>query len=350
MIEIDGSEGEGGGQIVRSSLALSLLTGKPFAIRNVRAGRKKPGLMRQHLTAVNAAAEVGNAEVEGASVGSREIVFRPGETRTGEYEFRISTAGSVTLVLQTVLPALMVGEAASKISLSGGTHNMMAPSFDFLARSFLPQLGKIGPGVQLQLNAWGFYPAGGGQFIASITPVQSLGALNLTERGALVAKRIRGVVSALPRKIAERETARVKRKLQWNDAEVENVEIRDSPGPGNILFAELEYENVTAVFTGFGRMGVSAESVADQVVRDVRNYRRFAAPVGPHLADQLMLPMAIAAHTSSVDGRFRTVPLTQHSMTQADIIQRFMDVEIAIEQEDGGDARGAVLVSISSRG
>ena len=234
MIEIDGSEGEGGGQIVRSSLALSLLTGKPFRITNVRAGRKKPGLMRQHLTAVNAAAEVGNAQVDGANIGSREIVFQPGTIRHGEYEFRIATAGSVTLVLQTVLPALMVGETASKITLSGGTHNMMAPPFDFLARSFVPQLEKFGPQVRLQLNAWGFYPAGGGQFVANINPVQSFRPLNLTERGELVTKRVRAVVSALPRKIAERETARVVRKLQWHDAEIEHVEVENPVGPGNI--------------------------------------------------------------------------------------------------------------------
>ncbi len=348
MIEIDGSQGEGGGQIVRSSLALSLLTGKPFTIRNVRAGRSKPGLMRQHLTAVNAAAEVGNATVTGAEVGSREISFEPTEIRRGEFDFQISTAGSITLVLQTVLPALMIGNEESRISLSGGTHNLMAPPFDFLARSYVPQLEKMGPAVQLQLNSWGFYPAGGGHFIATVQPVESMTGFNLIERGRLLTRRVRSIVSSLPVKIAQRETERITRKLNWDRAEVEHIEVENPRGPGNIVFAELVYENVTAVFTGFGRMGITSEKVADGVVRDVRKYLKLDAPVGPHLTDQLMLPMAIAAHFSGAVSQFCTGPLTQHSVTHADIIQKFLAVDVKLESEDPDDSRGAVTVSVSA--
>ena len=332
MIEIDGSQGEGGGQIVRSSLALSLLTGRPFSIRNVRAGRAKPGLMRQHLTAVNAAARIGNACVTGAEVGSTEISFEPNPIVAGEYHFSIATAGSVTLVLQTVLPALMIQDQPSKIVLSGGTHNMMAPPFDFLQRSYLPQLAKMGPQVDLKLDSYGFYPAGGGQFTAMIIPTQSLAPLALTERGKLLTKRIRAIVSSLPGSIAKREIERVQSKLSWSQAKTEIVQAPNPRGPGNILFAELEHEHTTSVFTGFGKRGVSSEQVADNVVKQVRKYLKHDAPIGPHLADQLMLPMAIAARFHGSESCFRTGPLTMHSKTHIDIIQRFMEVRIACTQ------------------
>ena len=343
MIGIDGSHGEGGGQIVRSSLALSLLTGKSFRIFNLRAGRKKPGLKLQHLTAVQAAAKIGGANVSGAELGSREITFEPGTVMPGEYDFSISTAGSVTLVLQTILPALMMADAPSMITLSGGTHNMMAPPFDFLDRCFVPLLNQMGPQVELKLNRHGFYPAGGGQFEASIVPAEKMRGLEVVNRGKPVQRRARGIVSRLPIEIAKRETARVVRKLNWDRAIEEHIEAVDPIGPGNILFAELEFENLTASFAGFGKLGVTAEKVADGVVRDVRKYLKTTAPVGPHLADQLMLPMAIAAEFSDASGKFRTSSLTQHSQTQADIIRRFLDVEVVVEEQ----ADGTSLVSIS---
>ena len=343
MIEIDGSLGEGGGQIVRSSLALSLLTGKSFRIFNLRAGRKKPGLKRQHLTAVKAAATVGNATVSGAELESRELTFEPGTITAGNYDFAISTAGSITLVLQTVLPALMMAAGPSKITLTGGTHNMMAPPFDFLQRSYMPLLNRTGPQVELKLNRYGFYPAGGGQFEATIVPAQQLRGLEVTSRGKLIQRRVRGIVSNLPIEIAKRETARIVRKLNWDRAIEEHIEARDPSGPGNILFAELEFENVTASFAGFGRQGVSAEKVADGVVREVRRYLKTDAPVGPHLADQLLLPMAIAAAFSDASSKFRTGPLTQHSLTQMETIGRFLDVEIAVEE--GSDGTSTIATS-----
>lgn len=343
MIEIDGSEGEGGGQIVRSSLALSLLTGKSFRIFNVRAGRKKPGLKLQHLTAFEAATQIGNAVVTGAELGSREISFQPSEVTPGEWKFQIATAGSVTLVLQTVLPPLMMAGAPSKVMLCGGTHNMMAPAFDFLKKSFVPLLRRIGPQVELTLHKHGFYPVGGGRFEAEIIPSDELNGLEVMERGKLLQRHVRSIVSALPIRIAHRETARVIRKLNWDRVATEHIDAPNPVGPGNVLFAELEYENLTSVFTGFGRQGVPAEKVADAVVRDVRNYLKSDAPVGPHLADQLMLPMAIAAAFSKKPGRFRTVPLTQHSLTQAEIIQRFLDVNIELDTNE--DASATVRVN-----
>jgi RNA 3'-terminal phosphate cyclase (ATP) len=180
---IDGSEGEGGGQVLRSSLSLSMITGRPFKIKNIRSGRKKPGLMRQHLTCVKAAAEICNAKINSAELGSQELFFIPGEVKAGRYHFPIGTAGSTNLVAQTVIPALMLGDAPSKILLEGGTHNVHAPTFDFLQHSFLPILKKMGVEVKANLHSHGFYPAGGGKVEFEIQPVQKLKALELLERG-----------------------------------------------------------------------------------------------------------------------------------------------------------------------
>ena len=206
MLTIDGSQGEGGGQVLRSALALSLVTGRPFAIENIRAGRKKPGLLRQHLTAVLAAAEVGRAEVEGATMGSRHLVFRPSGVRSGNYAFRVGTAGSATLVLQTVLPALLLAEGESNLTLEGGTHNPFAPPVDFLVNAYLPLVNRLGPRVEVRLIRPGFYPAGGGEFTVRVQPARQLGRLALVDRGQIVARRVRVLLGHLPRHIAERET------------------------------------------------------------------------------------------------------------------------------------------------
>src|SRR5258706_8068507 len=184
MIRIAGSFGEGGGQILRTSLSLSLATGKAFRIEKIRAGRERPGLLRQHLTAVLAAAEVGGAEVEGAALGSTSLSFSPGKVRGGEYRFSVGTAGSGTLVFQTVLPALMLAGEPSRIVIEGGTHNSAAPPFDFLARTFVPLLERMGPKVHLQFERYGFYPAGGGRFCAEVHPVKVLNGIEIGERGA----------------------------------------------------------------------------------------------------------------------------------------------------------------------
>src|SRR5437762_121940 len=194
MLTIDGSFGEGGGQIIRTSLALSLITGTPFRIYNVRARRAKPGLQRQHLTAVNAAAEVGNAQVDGAQVGAREFTFRPGKVQPGAYTFDIGTAGSTTLVLQAILPPLMCAAEPSLVVLRGGTHNVHAPPYEFLARTFLPLIARMGPRVHVELVRYGFYPPGGGQFNVYIEPAAHLTPLELIARGEFKSRRARGLV------------------------------------------------------------------------------------------------------------------------------------------------------------
>ena len=330
MLTIDGSSGEGGGQILRSSLAMSMVTSRPVRIEKIRAGRKKPGLLRQHLTAVRAAAEVCGAAVSGASMHSAELTFEPGRVRPGRYALAVGTAGSATLVLQTVLPALMFAPGASQLTLEGGTHNPWAPPFDFLAKTLLPLLGQTGAAVTVRLDRPGFYPAGGGKFEVSIEPAADPRPIEVLERGEIVRCRARALVARLPDEIAERELDVVHQKLGWPRDDLRVERVGNSAGPGNVLMLEIESENITEVITGFGQRGVPAHKVAGNAVREAEQYLAAGVPVSGHLADQLLVPMAL------VGGRFRTVGLTRHTRTNIELIRQFVDVEIAatnVEQD-----------------
>ena len=328
MITIDGSFGEGGGQILRTSLALSLVTGKAFSIHSIRSGRKKPGLMRQHLTAVNAATEIGRATIEGDRIGSQAISFEPETIKPGNFHFAIGSAGSCTLVFQTVLTALIIADEPSEIILEGGTHNPFAPPFDFLEKAFLPVINRMGPGVDVVLEKSGFYPAGGGRFKVSIKPA-ALKRLDLLERGKIIQKTARAAVANLPVNIANRELKVISEKLEWDRERLEAVEVENSQGPGNILVLEVKSENITEVFTGFGEKGTSAENVAKRAAKSVREYLAFDVPVGRYLADQLLIPMALAG-----GGKFRTLSPTRHTTTNIEVIKKFLDVEIAVSEYD----------------
>lgn len=328
MITIDGSFGEGGGQILRTSLALSLITGQPFRIEKIRAGRKNPGLLRQHLTAVKAAREIGQAEVKGDTIGSTQLTFTPGTVKEGDYAFAVGTAGSATLVLQTVLPALLVGDGeTTTLTLEGGTHNPFAPPFDFLVKAFLPLINRMGAGVTATIERHGFYPAGGGRFVVSINPTSRLRPLKLLERGAFTAKAARAIVAHLPFDIAERELSLIGRKLDLPGEALHGEAIKTSPGPGNAVTIELTSQHVTEVFTGFGERCVSAEAVANAVIKEARAYIAADVIAGEYLADQLLLPFALAG-----SGSFTTLPLSQHSTTNIDVIQKFLDVKFVVTQ------------------
>lgn len=328
MLMIDGSQGEGGGQIVRSSLAMSLITGRPFMMDRIRAGRKKPGLMRQHLASVHAAATVGKAHVEGAEMGSTRLTFRPNEIVPGTHHFRVGTAGSATLVLQTVLPPLLIADDESHLTLEGGTHNAWAPPLDFLQHAFLPLVNRMGPSVTVDLRRPGFYPRGGGAFSAHIQPSHTLVGGELLERGNLIERKVRAVVSALPQHIAKRECDRIARKTGWPQACFHIHQVEAPRGPGNVVTIELHSAHVTEVFTGFGQLGVRAEQVADRTLKAARAYLEADVPVGPHLADQLMLPLGVSAHLGGGGGAFHTMPLTRHSITHIDVLQQFLNVRV----------------------
>jgi RNA 3'-terminal phosphate cyclase (ATP) len=338
MLTIDGSRGEGGGQIFRTSLTLSLVTGTPFRIDRIRAGRAKPGLMRQHLTALEAAAAVGEADVDGAVVGAQEIVFRPKRLRPGNYRFAVGTAGSAGLVLQTILLPLVIARARSSVTLEGGTHNPAAPPFEFLAEAFLPLLRRMGAAVDARLERAGFYPAGGGRMTIDVTDRGSLASVHLVQRGRTLRRRARALVSRLSRQIADRELAVIRSRLGWDGDELEVVMLSEGmAGPGNVVLLSLESEHVVEVFTGFGEIGVRAEAVAERVAQEARRYLAADVPVGPHLADQLLLPMALAG-----GGAFRTVPLSRHASTNLEVIGQFLGTSIDVTPV--GDSAVDVIV------
>ena len=326
MIELDGSEGEGGGQILRSALSLAICTGQPFRIANIRANREKPGLMRQHLTAVNAAAEICAGESAGAELGSRALTFRPGKLAAGDYSFAIGTAGSCTLVLQTILPPLLAAAGESSVRITGGTHNRASPPFDFLSRSFLRVLGRMGAPVDMQLSSYGFFPRGGGEIRARIGPGARLAPLSLTTRGGFVSGQAEAFIAAIPMHVAQRELEVIGRALGWTQDQLHVRALPNDVGPGNAVTISIEHEHVTEVFTGFGERGVRAEAVAEAAVEEARRYLASDAPVGEHLADQLLLPMALAG-----GGEFLATMATPHLRSNAAVLERFTDRRVTIE-------------------
>jgi RNA 3'-terminal phosphate cyclase (ATP) len=328
MLTIDGSMGEGGGQILRTALALATVTGKPFRIEKIRAGRPKPGLLRQHLTAVKAAATISDATVTGAEPGSSVLAFTPHAIRAGEFAFAVGTAGSATLVLQTILPALITAPGPSTIVLEGGTHNPAAPPFDFLVKSFLPLVNRMGPTVTAELERPGFYPAGGGRFSVNIVPVPRLTPLHIEERGPIRSISGRAIVSNLPPSIAQREVKLLGRILSLSEDSLTVEEIRGAQGPGNAVMVEIETEHHIEVLTAFGEVGIRAEAVAHEVAQEARDYIASRVPVGRYLADQLLIPILLAG-----SGRFRTGPLSRHTTTNIEVIRAFLDVRIELAEE-----------------
>ncbi len=330
FMTVDGAQGEGGGQILRSSLALSIITGTPIHLERIRARRRRPGLMRQHLTAVRAAAEICGAELEGAELGSGELWFRPGPVRGGDYRFAIGTAGSSCLVFQTVLPPLLTASEPSRVVFEGGTHNSMAPPFDFIDRCFLPILARMGASVQVELERPGFYPAGGGRFVAAIKPWTEREQIEVIDTGALVSRRARALVSQLNPNIARRELHVLRSQLRLKKGDCSVEVIKNARGPGNVVFCDIEYENITEIACAFGEKGVRAEDVAHKLVAEAKSYLDAGVPVGEHLADQLMIPMALAG-----GGRYLTTRLSRHSRTNRDVIGMFLDIDVDVIDKVG---------------
>lgn len=330
-VMLDGRRGEGGGQILRTGLTLAAVTGRPLTVTHIRAGRPRPGLLRQHRTAVLAAAAVCSARVEGAELGSQQIEFAPGALVGGDHAFAIGTAGSTALVLQTILPILLRAREPSQVRISGGTHNPAAPPFEFLQRAFLPQLHRMGLRVDLELVRTGFAPAGGGEILARIEPAAPGPPLHLTERGAFVGRETCITLAGLPAGVGEREASALQEALGWPRSELRIVRPENARGPGNVVGITLQHEHLTEVFTAFGRKGVPAEAVGAEVAARVRRYLASSAPVGEHLADQLLLPMALQA-----GGTFRTLPLSPHTTTNIEVLQAFLgDVIEGVAHPDG---------------
>lgn len=302
-----------------------MVTGTPFRIENIRAARSRPGLRRQHLTAVRSAQTICDAEVDGATLGASTLVFEPGVVRCGNYAFDIETAGSTVLVAQTLIPALLSAKGSSYLVVEGGTHNPQSPPFEFLERVYLPLLRRMGATIEATLERPGYFPAGGGRLEVRVLSTNKLYTLDLSARGRLLQTSAEARVSNLPVSIAERELAVVGDALPC-----ENLHAREETGgkgPGNVIMLTLEFEGLTELFTGYGERGVRAETVARRVVREARRYLNTGAAVDPYLADQLLLPMALAG-----GGAFTTLQPSSHTRTNTSIIEQFLPISIEMKR------------------
>ncbi|MBS1956206.1 MAG: RNA 3'-terminal phosphate cyclase [Cyanobacteria bacterium SZAS-4] len=330
MLTIDGSFGEGGGQILRTSLALSLVTGKPFKLINIRANRTNPGLQQQHLTAVKAAATISDATVEGDSKTSQSLVFEPGKVKPGTYEFDIGTAGSTTLVFQTILPPLMMCKEKSNLTFTGGTHNPHAPPFDYVNETYVRTLEQFGPVVKLELARLGFYPPGGGMFSAVVKPVEKLETVELLRRGKTLRRCARSLLVRLSQRIGQKELDYVRNNMpDWGGGEL-RLDVSDNAvSAGNALTIQFECEYVTETFTAVGTRGLPAEKVAENAVSYARRYTESTAAVGEFLADQILIPFALAGA-----GSFTADMISSHTETNIDTIKKFLDVDIKVLNEE----------------
>lgn len=332
MISIDGSEGEGGGQMVRNACALSLITGEAFHFKNIRANRSKPGLMRQHLTAVEAACRISGADCDDLHVGATELTFRPGTIVPGDYHFSIGTAGSTSLVLQTVLMPLIFASGPSRLVIEGGTHAMGAPPFEFIERSFLPLINQMGPRVSARLIRHGFYPRGGGRIEIDIEPAP-LRPIACLDRGALVDVTCEANFAGLSFDVAKRLRGRVQAAFPtWPESAFSVRELPADQGPGVILMLTARYAHVTELVSGFGQLGVQAEQVAKVASARLQGYQDSIAFAGPHLADQLVLPFVLAGR-----GAFTTVKPTQHLLTAMELATRFTGREFDLSVQESGE-------------
>jgi RNA 3'-terminal phosphate cyclase (ATP) len=334
-LELDGSFGEGGGQILRTSLALSLLTGRAFHLRNVRARRPKPGLQAQHLTSVRAAAAVGVARVRGAALGSTDLVFEPGPVNAGKYHFNVGTAGATGLVLHTVyLPLALRGAAPSEVTLVGGTHVTTSPCYHFLVVTWRRYLEAFGVGVSLRMVRPGFYPRGGGVVVASVQPCARLMGVRLPQRGRLTATGF-SAVAGLPAHVARRQARRAVYRLGQHGLKADLREEEWEGGPGSVLAVELDTAPAPTLFFGLGARGKPAERVADEAVDQVIAYLNADALVDAHSGDQIVLPLALAEGPSE----FSVAEVTLHLITNVGVIRQFVERDITLEGEEGKPGR-----------
>ena len=348
---IDGSTGEGGGQILRTSLTLACITGKGLHIENIRAARRNPGLAKQHLSCVQAARQICNGQCKGAALSSRVLNFQPGPVQSGNFYFDIGSAGSASLVMQTVLPALFLADKPSTITVTGGTHNPLAPPFDFLCETFLPAIATAGFQGNCKLIKHGFFPAGGGKITFDVQPWQNNKnqQISLCEPSAVrnftiadttrkskvsngASKQFqinaRIYTAKLPAHIAQRQQ-KLLLQSKLNIENVKHIEVADSDGPGNCVMIRLCGNKGTTVFTAFGMRGKPSQEVVSEVVNFAKDFLASGAAVDRFLADQLLIYMGI-----SKTGCYTTNELTTHLQTNMEIIKKFLPVDFSIDQQE----------------
>jgi RNA 3'-terminal phosphate cyclase (ATP) len=329
-IFIDGSEGEGGGQILRTSLTLSCTTGKHLHIENIRAARRNPGLAKQHLMCVQAASKICNGQAQGGTKGSQVLDFQPGHIRSGDYHLDIGSAGSTSLVIQTILPALFLADKPSTVTVAGGTHNPMAPPFDFLNETFLPAIATAGFRGNCKLIKHGFFPAGGGKISFNIQPwrKQPDQIIDLCVPNNELQVHVRIYIAKLPERVAQRQLKLLLRS-GLNIQNIEHIEAKDSNGPGNCVMVRLCSEKRTTVFTAFGMRGKPSEKVISEVVGLANAFLASNAAVDRFLADQLLIYMALAKV-----GSFTTNELSSHLQTNMKVIKKFLPVDFSVEHQN----------------
>ena len=322
LIAIDGAMGEGGGQILRTALALSAATGQGFEISRIRAGRRHPGLRPQHVAAARAAALVCGARVGGVFEGSPDMRFEPGAVGAGEFRFEIATAGALTLVLQTVVAPLATAGEASRLQVTGGTHVPASPSFHYLAQHWAAAVRPLGLEARFTLERAGFYPRGGGQASAVVEPWRPRGEpLVLEERGALVELRGTSGAARIKNEVASRQR-RAAEALLWESRRLtstwQELDL-SAASPGSFVMLEAVFENGRAAFSFLGQRGVRAEVLGERAARATLRFLEGEGAVDPHLADQLALPLAVAG----CGGRVTTSEVTQHLETVAAVLRLF---------------------------
>ena len=331
MLEIDGNYGEGGGQILRSSLSLSAILNRPVRINGIRAGRKKPGLAPQHLTSVNAVAAIANAEVTGGQLGSESLTFRPQEISGGNYTFDVAeirpSAGALSLVFQSIALPLSFAKVPSTVTLRGGTHVPWSPTVHYLQEIFVPMAARFGFEGSIQLNRWGWYPKGGGEAIATVQPTADWRGVEFKNRGKLQAILGISAASNLPEHILNRQHNQIKKRLARFDPLVNIERVRgESIGQGTLVFVKAGFTNSQAGFSALGARGKRAEAVADDACQALIDFLKLDAAIEPHLADQLILPMALAKGES----RFTTSQITRHLTTNIWLVQQFLPVQFEV--------------------
>ncbi len=347
MIEIDGSLGEGGGQILRTALSLSCLFNKPFRIFNIRKGRKKPGLMPQHLTCLMAAQLISNAKVTGDYQASTELTFSPQEVKGGDFFFDIGTAGSTSLVIQTLIPSLIFLKEKTTLILQGGTHVPFSPSFHYISEGFVPMVERLGIKIRLTIESYGFYPKGGGRIRAEIFPVKDAKPLRIMERGKILRLKGYSGVGNLPLSIADRQKNAALEKIYSQVPDLQcavDIELIDVPGPGQgtFVFLRAESENSIAGFTSLGERGKKAETVGQEAAAEFLKYYFTDGALDQYLSDQIVLYLRMSREESV----FTTSCITQHLMTNLWVIGLFHEFKYSIEGEMGKP--GMVKISLKS--
>lgn len=356
-VEIDGSVGEGGGQILRTALTLSVLTVKAFRVTRIRAGRENPGLAAQHLAAVDAAARISSAKVQGAALRSQELVFEPGPVAPGRYQFEVRTAGSMCLVLQTIFLPLSLARGGSELVLLGGTHVPWSPCAHYLTNQWLVVMQELGLEAKLRIRRAGFYPRGGGRLECEIPGTASgIRPLEWLDRGDLVSLSGLSIIGQLPLEIAERQKYQALRRLErlyrrhqqaHRDSRHSRGDSSDAPfsaeipepvvtvepvtaeSPGTALVALAVFEQGRACYQALGAKGKRAEKVADEACDALEQFFKGDSTVDEHLADQLVLPLALASGKSA----FRTPRITEHLRTQAEIVKQFLPTGIVFQED-----------------